>query len=198
VLPDSGRVEMTDTFRPHARALNGFGDSVAAPVVWTSLDTAIIRVLDSVTGVAVPESVGTGRLLVRTGRLFSNPQPVSVLARLDSMAAASALVDTLDVTPGDTAVDSLSDPLTIETIAVGGAAAGRRVIFAITYPVGGPVVTLLPRDTVTTNTAGQASVQVLVHPGRLPDSVVVTASMTRFDGSLLPGSPVKFVLEFLP
>ena len=114
------------------------------------------------------------------------------------MAAASPLVDTLDVTPGDTAVDSLSDPLTIETIAVGGAAAGRRVIFAITYPVGGPVVTLLPRDTVTTNTAGQASVQVLVHPGSLPDSVVVTASMTRFDGSLLPGSPVTFVLEFLP
>jgi len=198
VLPDSGRVEMTDTFRPHARALNGFGDSVAAVVVWTSLDTAFIQVLDSLTGVTEPKSVGTGRLLVRTGRLFSNPQTVFVLARLDSMAAASPTRDTLDVTP-DTTVDSLSDPLTIETIALGGAASGRRVIFALTtYPAGGPVATLLPRDTVTTDQTGRAGVQVLVHPGSLPDSVVVTASMTRFDGSTLPGSPVIFVLEFLP
>lgn len=190
---------MTDTFRPHARALNGFGDSVAALVVWTSLDTAFIQVLDSLTGVTEPESVGTGRLLVRTGRLFSNPQTVFVLARLDSMAAASPTRDTLDVTPGDTAVDSLSDALTIETIAFGGAASGRRVIFALTtYPAGGPVATLSPRDTVTTDPTGRASVQVLVHPGSLPDSVVVTASMTRFDGSILPGSPVTFVLEFLP
>ena len=80
-----------------------------------------------------------------------------------------------------TVVDSVSDPLTIETIAFGGAASGRRVIFALTtYPAGGLVVTLLPKDTVTTNLTGQASVQVRLHAGSLPDSVVVTASMTRF------------------
>ena len=48
-LPDSGRVELTDTFRPTARALNGIGDSVQAAFVWASLDTAILAVLDSAT-----------------------------------------------------------------------------------------------------------------------------------------------------
>ena len=201
MLPDSGRVELTDTIRPSARALNGFGDSVAAPIVWYSLDTVFLRVVDSLTGVAVAESVGTGRVQVRTARLFSNPQPVTILARLDSVAAYSATRDTLNVTPPpDTSVDSLSDPIVVATFAAGGTASGRRVIWSVTtYPASGPVVTLLPRDTVATNTSGQASVQVMVHPGNLPDSVILNASMTRFDGTTpLPGSPVKFVLEFLP
>src|SRR5260221_2177390 len=38
--PDSGRVEVTDTFRPRGRALNGLGDSVQADLFWSSLDTA--------------------------------------------------------------------------------------------------------------------------------------------------------------
>ncbi len=199
VLPDSGRVELTDTFRPSGRALNGFGDSVAAPLFWSSLDTAIIAVLDSTTGVTLPKSVGTGRLLARTGTLFSNPQNVVVLARLDSMAPASALRDTLDVTPTDSTTDSLSNPQQIQTFAFGGLAVGRRVVYAFTtYPGSGPVVTLLPRDTVFTSSTGGASVQLRLHPGPLPDSVVVSASMTRFDGSPLPGSPVIFVVEILP
>ncbi|HYU08323.1 MAG TPA: hypothetical protein VEK77_02950 [Gemmatimonadales bacterium] len=199
VLPDSGRVELTDTFRPSGRALNGFGDSVAAPLFWSSLDPAIIAVLDSTTGVTWPKAVGTGRLLARTGTLFSNPQNVVVLARLDSMAAASPTHDTLDVTPTDSTTDSLSNPQQIQTVAFGGLAVGRRVVYAVTaYPGSGPVVTLLPRDTVFTGSTGGASVQVRLHPGPLPDSVVVTASMTRFDGSPLPGSPVVFVVEILP
>ena len=199
VLPDSGRVELTDTFRPRARALNGRGDSVAAPLVWSSLDPAVIQVLDSITGVSLPKSVGSGRLQVRTGNLFSNPQSVSVLARLDSMAAADSTRDTLDVTPTDSTVDSLSNPLKIATFAFGGIAAGRRVVYAFTtYPASGPVITLLPRDTVTTGGDGTASVQVRLHPGTLPDSVVVTATMQRFHGDSLPGSPVTFVVEFRP
>lgn len=199
VLPDSGQVELTDTFRPHGRALNGFGDSVAAPLVWSSLDTATIVVLDSTTGETLPKAVGTGRLLARTGKLFSNPQSVFVLARLDSMAAASPIVDTLDVTPTDSTTDSLSNPLQIQTFALGGTAVSRRVVYAFTtYPASGPVVTLFPRDTVFTNSTGAASVQVRLHAGSLPDSVVVTASMTRFDGSPLPGSPVTFSVEFRP
>jgi hypothetical protein len=198
-LPDSGRVELTDTFRPRGRALNGVGDSVAAPLYWSSLDTAVFVVLDSTTGVTVPKSVGTGRLSARTGNLFSNPQPVAVLARLDSMAAAGRTRDTLDVTPTDSTVDSLSNLLQIQTFAFGGNAAGRRVVYAwTTYPASGPVVTLLPRDTVPTGFDGTASVQVRLHNGTLPDSVVVTATMQRFHGGPLPGSPVTFVVEFRP
>jgi hypothetical protein len=199
VLPDSGRVEVTDSFFPSARALNGTGDSLPATVFWSSLDTLIIRIQDSTTGVSLGDSVGTGRLQARVDQLRSNPQQVFVIPRLDAMAAASPDHDTLDVTPTDSTVDSLSNPLKIQTVAFGGTAANRRVIYAFTtYPAGGPVVTLVPRDTVATLADGTASVQVRLHPGTLPDSVVVSATMQRFHGGPLPGSPVTFVVEFRP
>jgi hypothetical protein len=77
VLPDSGRVAVGDTLYPHARALDGRGDSVAAEVRWSALDTAIIGV-DSVTGATVGKAPGTGRLQARVESLRSNPQPVLV------------------------------------------------------------------------------------------------------------------------
>ena len=199
VLPDSGRVEVTDTFRPKGRALNGLGDSVQAQLYWYSLDTTIMVVLDSTTGVTLPKIVGSGRLQARTGKLFSNPQTVAVLARLDSMYAGGPTRDTLVVTPTPTTTDSLSNPLTIATVAFGGNAANRRVVYAFTtYPASAPVITLLPRDTVPTGSDGTAATQVRLHKGTLPDSVVVTATMRKFDGAPLPGSPVRFVVVFRP
>jgi len=198
VLPDSGRVEITDTFRPSARALNGLGDSVQAQLFWSSLDSTL-QVLDSTTGVSLAKLVGTARLQARTGKLFSNTQTVQLLARLDSVAAAVNTRDTLDVTPTNSTVDSLSNQLTIATIAFGGAAATRRVAYAATtYPDSVPAVTLLPRDTVLTAADGTAFVQVRLHAGPLPDSVVVTATMRKFHGDSLPGSPVIFVVEIKP
>ena len=196
-LPDSGRVEVTDSFFPSARGLNGNGDSIAATVFWTSLDTAFIKVLDSTTGVSLGASVGTGRLQARVDELRSNPQQVTVLARLDAMVAASPLVDTLHTaTP-----DSLSNPLKIQTTAFGGNAVNRRVVYGLTiYPASGPVVTLVPNDTVATIADGSASVQVKVSlgAGTLPDSVVVTAAMEKFHGGRLTGSPVPFVVRVVP
>ena len=202
VLPDSGRVELTDTFRPSGRALNGFGDSVAAPLFWSSLDTAIIAVLDSTTGVTLPESVGVGRLQVRTGRLFSNPQSVNVLARPDSILATGATRDTVKLTPDSTEVlDSISAPLQVEVFAFGGVAVGRPVMFAATtFPASGPVVTLVPRDTVLTTrgvSTALATVRLRLRPGPRPDSVVVTATMQRLHGTIVPGNPT-FVVEFGP
>ena len=196
-LPDSARVEVTDSFFPSARGLNGNGDSVAATVFWSSLDTAIIKVLDSTTGVSLGDSVGTGRLQARVDELRTTPQPVQVLARLDSVAPASPLVDTLHTTTPD----SLSNPLKIQTVAFGGAAVNRRVVYGLTvYPASGPVVTLVPNDTVATLADGSASVQVKVSlgSGTLPDSVVVTAAMQSFHGGALPGSPVTFVVRVVP
>lgn len=76
-LPDSGRVAVGDTLFPSGRALNGRGDSVAADIRWSALDTAIIEV-DSVTGATVGKAVGTGRLQARIETLRSNPLPVTV------------------------------------------------------------------------------------------------------------------------
>jgi hypothetical protein len=80
VLPDSGRMRVGDTLLPGARALNGRGDSVAAAIFWSSLDTAVIVVVDTETGKTYGKAVGTGRLQARTGNLRSNPQNVVVSA----------------------------------------------------------------------------------------------------------------------
>lgn len=192
ILPDSGRVEVSETFRPRAIALNAVGDSVLADVFWDSFDSTL-KVVDSTTGVSLGAFVGSARLQARTGNLRSNANlpNVAVLARLDSMAADSVTRDTL--------IDSVSNPLRIKTFGFGGFASGRRVIYSFTtYPASGPVVTLVPRDTVTTGGDGKASVQVRLRPGPIPDSVVVTATMRKFHGDSLPGSPVTFVVEFKP
>jgi hypothetical protein len=200
VLPDSGRVELTDTFRPRGRALNGLGDSVQAQLYWSSLDTAL-TVLDSATGVSIANAVGTARLQARTGRLFSNPEAVAILERLDSLRAQGATRDTVFVTPvpPDTLADSVSDSLRVQAYAFGRIPANRRVVYAFTiYPDSGSVVTLVPNDTVVTNSTGVAATRVrLQKGGPVPDSVVVTATMRHLNGTLVPDT-VTFVVEFRP
>ncbi|HEV8510143.1 MAG TPA: hypothetical protein VGQ48_06775 [Gemmatimonadales bacterium] len=199
VLPDSGRVEFSDTLRPSARALNAVGDSVAAEIFWTSLDTTLV-VVDSTTGTTFAKALGTGRLQARVGNLFSNPQTVSILAKLDSLRAASATRDTVFVTPvpPDTGADSLSDSLTVQAFAHPIAPVNRRVVYvATTYPASDSTITLLPNDSVLTTSVGVAAARVKWRKGPVPDSVVVTATMKRLDGTAVPDS-VTFVVEFRP
>jgi hypothetical protein len=195
ILPDSARVEVTDTFRPRARALNGLGDSVAATIFWSSLDTAALQVLDSTTGVALAKTVTpVARLQARTGNLISNPQNVTILARLDSLLAAGSTRDTVFLT-----TDSLSDSLSVQAYATGGAPVSRRVVYAVTtFPASGPVVTLVPKDTVFTGSTGVAFARLRPGTGLRPDSVVVSATMRHVNGTLVQGSPVTFVVEFQP
>lgn len=190
VLPDSGRVEVTDTYLPHGLALNGFGDSVQAQLYWSSLDSTLV-VLDSATGRSVAQSVGFARLQARTGNLFSNPQTVTIREHLDSLRAAGPTRDTLS------APDSLSDSLIVQAYATGGIPQGRRVVYALTtFPDTGSVVTLVPNDTVFTS-AGLAATRVRLTGTTHPDSVVVTATMRHLNGTLVPDT-VTFVVEFSP
>ena len=192
MLPDSGRVEITDTFRPQGRALNGLGDSVMVQLSWSSLDTDKLAILDSATGLSLAKAVGIARLQARTTNLISNPQPVSVLPKLDSVQAVGATRDTVHLT------DSLSAPLQVQAFATGGVAVGRRVVYtATTYPPRDSAVTFVPRDVVTTGSTGIASAQLKLRPGLVPDSVVVTAAMTRLNGTPIPGNPT-FVVGFAP
>lgn len=192
-LPDSGRVEAGDTLHPHARALDGRGDSTAADIVWSALDTSI-DVVDPSTGATVGLVPGTGRLQARVGNLRSNPVTVTVFAPLDSIRAESPLRDTVIVsTP-----DSLSDSLLVHAFAPGGSTAGgRKIILAIDFPAGAPV-TLVPGDTVRTSATGLAVFQVRLSGAPRPDSCVVTATARHGDGTPVTGSPVTFVVEFLP
>jgi hypothetical protein len=208
--PDS--LEEYDTLVPHARTLDGHGDSVAATIVWATLDTAVLTVLDSTTGTTVVNHPGTaaGRLLARAGTLFSSPVFLRALAAADTVFTTRTTADTV------TLPDSLSDSLAVEladTIASasGGDSltiplAGRPVVFAITYPVAAGPVTLVTRDTahalvttdtVATGSGGIAAVKVRLIAGPA-DSVVVTASARRAVGDTVPGSPVTFVVRFQP
>jgi hypothetical protein len=191
ILPDSGRVEITDTVRPTARALNGVGDSIAAQVYWSAFDSGVIAVLDSTTGVSLAKAVGSGLLQARVGALRSNPQTVVILTRLDALNSAGPTRVTLSL------ADSLSDSLRVVASATPVAPANRRVVFAATiFPDSGRAVTFVPNDSVLTSATGVAVTRLRLLAGLIPDSVIVTATMRRPDGTAIPGSPVTFVVEF--
>jgi hypothetical protein len=193
VVPNSGRIEVGDTLRPTARALNGRGDSTAAVIVWSALDTTI-QVVDSNAGTSVGRIVGTGRLQARVGNLRSNPVAITILARLDSITPGGPVRDTITVS----ASDSLSDSLKVQAFGPTGSTAGRRIVLSVTFPLGATNLTLVPRDTVHTNGSGLAVFQLRHTGAPLPDSALVAATARHADGTLVPGSPVTFVVEFRP
>jgi hypothetical protein len=178
-VPDSGRVELLDTLRPSARALNGRGDSTAAPIVWSALDTSL-QVVDSLTGLTV------------VGTLRSSPVTITVVAPLDSMQVSGP--DTV-VVP---APDSLSDSLKIQVFGPTGSTASRKIALSITFPPGAPGLTLVPGDTVRTSGTGLAVFQVRASGITRPDTVVVSASAQHAGGTPVPGSPLTYVVEFVP
>lgn len=201
-FPDSAVVEEGDTVMPFARALNGRGDSVAATVYWSAIDTALVAVLDSATGATLGKKVTTSaRLLARVGNLRSNPLSLAVRAQADTIFAPAALRDTVTAS---TSADSLSDSLKVvvqDLTTTPGTPVGlvaRSVAFTITYPIGGSGFTLVPPGTVLTGAGGIAAVRVKLVNRTLPDSVVVTATALRANGQPVPGSGVTFVVEFLP
>jgi hypothetical protein len=215
VAPDS--LEEYDTVTPHARLLDGHGDSVAAMIVWSlpdSADTVALKLIDTTTGRITVNHTGlTGRLLARAGSFVGNPVPIRTLAAADTLFATSvSTVDTVALP-----ADSISDSLKVEVAdtiksASGGdsltvALAGRPVVYAITYPASpGPVTlvtndsthSLTTTDTVTTATTGSAFVKVRLLGPSVPDSVVVNAIARRAVGDTVPGSPVTFVVRFRP
>lgn len=191
IVPDSGRVEVGDTLHPRARALNGRGDSADATFTWSALDTTL-QVVDPLTGATLGRFAGTGRLVASSGTLRSSPVPITVL-RLDSITAAGPIRDTVIVsTP-----DSLSDSLQIHAFGTAGATKSVKVSLSIAFPPGGSGLTLVPGDTVLTDVSGIAVFQVRL-TGARPDSAVVTASARHANGTPIAGSPVTFVVEFLP
>ena len=175
----------------------------------------MLTVLDSTTGRTVVNHAGnTGRLLARTGSMFSNPVVIRALAAADTLSPTPAMrvADTVHLS-----VDSLSDSLavliadTLESSTGGDSLtvplAGRPVTYSITFPTApGPVTlvtsdtarTLVTSDSVASGSTGIATVKLRLIAGPLPDSVLVTASAHRAVGTPVPGSPVTFVVRFLP
>ena len=182
---------MGDTLHPRARALNGRGDSVAADITWSSLDTTL-QVVDPLTGAALGRFTGTGRLLARSGTLRSSPVTITIRAALDSIRADGPTRSTVIVSTPDLLSDSLQIHAFGPTVN-----ANVKVALSIDFPPGGSGLTLVPGDTVLTNASGIAVFQVRL-TGVRPDSAVVTASARHANGTPVAGSPVTFVVEFLP
>ena len=184
---------MGDTLRPRARAINGRGDSTAATFVWSTLDTTL-QIVDSLTGVTLGRFVGPGRLVARAGGLRSNTVSITVRPPIDSIAATGPTRDTVRVS----APDSLSDSLRIQAFGPTGSTASVKIALSVAaFPPGPAGLTLVPGDTVRTNGAGIAVFQVRL-TGTRPDSAVVSASARHAGGTPVAGSPVTFVVEFLP
>jgi len=197
-LPFNGSVELGDTLVPSGRALDGRGDSVAATIYWTSLDTAHVTVLDSTTGATLGKTVGAGAIQARTNNLHSNPLAITVLAAADTVFATSPLRDSVSV---GTKVDSLSDTLGVKVADTTGGMtglSGRKVAFQITYPSDTTAFTLVPGDTVLTSANGIAVLRVKLKNRALPDSVVLTATARHLRGAAIPGSPITFTVIFAP
>ena len=190
-------VEEGDTIVPLARALNGYGDSVAATVAWATADTGTLVLLDSLSGATLGRRPPSGRLQAHVGSLRSTVLTVTVRPQADPLTATGPL-RRIVATP-----DSQSDALEVrlEDLTTGTTPAGlanRQVTFTVTYPAGSGSFTLLPGDTVLTGSGGLASVQVRLVNRTLPDSAVVEARAVRANGQAVPGSPVTFVVEFQP
>jgi hypothetical protein len=197
-LPYGGNVELPDTLRPSARALNGRGDSVAATIYWRAIDTALVTVLDTTTGATRGKAVGTGRIQAHVGNLHSNPIGITILAAPDTVFATVAKRDSVSVSAK---VDSLSDTLRVEVadtiVGVTTPVSGWKVAFQITYPTDTSAFTLVPGDTVLTG-ATVAAVRVKLKKRALPDSVVLSATVRHIRGAMSPGSPITFTVIFAP
>jgi hypothetical protein len=199
-LPFGGTVELGDTIVPSARALDGRGDSVAATIYWTALDTTDITLLDSTTGATLGKAAGAGAgIEARVGNLHSNPITITVLAAPDTVFAAGPTRDSVSV---GTKRDSLSDTLKVEVADTNGGTttglSGRKVAVHITYPTDTTAFTLVPGDTVLTDANGIAALRIKLKNRTLPDSVVVSATARHVRGATIPGSPITFTVIFAP
>ena len=198
-LPYGGNVELGDTVVPSSRALDGRGDSVAAIIYWTSLDTAHVTVLDSTTGATLGKANGAGQIQARTGNLHSNPIAITVLAPADTIFATGPTRDSVSISANG---DSLSDTLKVEVADTNGGVmtglSGRPVVFRITYPADTTAFTLLPGDTVLTDATGIAALRVKPKNRTLPDSIVLSATARHLRGATIPGSPITFTVKFAP
>jgi len=209
-VPDS--LEELDTLRPIGVALDGRGDPVPATILWATFDTALLTVVNDTTGVMVARagSATPARIQASVGDLTSNPIAIRMLAAADTLFAAGPARDSVSLAAKP---DSLSDSLKVrlqDTTATGPVdLSGRPVAFALTVypgPGGGANVALVTSDTArapvasdtVTTATGIAVVKLRLLAGPLPDSAVVTAAARRAIGTAVPGSPITFVVRFLP
>ena len=194
-------MEEEDTARVEAWTLTQDGDSSAEGIVWTELAPRGVIDLDSLTGDIVGVlAEDTTRIQARYATLRSNLITVPVVAAADTIAASEPTRDT--VLAGDTE----SMPLTVTLLdlttdpAMSRPLPGRPVRFTLLDTTAGVELVEAPDSTavtLSTGSGGTAAVRVRRQAGQTAaDSVRVEADAVRAAGSIVPGSPVRFVVFF--
>jgi hypothetical protein len=209
VSPSAPGMEDRDTLNLvtltlHARALDINGDSIAAPLVWTSADTLAVIVDSVIPYVAGHGIFGSPRLQARVGTLGSAVITYTLGPRSDTLTLAGS--DSIVVASGFDVSDSLQ--VVLQSYNPPGPLANRRLIFTIVSPV---FATPADRtveitghglaDTALTNISGQPTVAVTLSRiiGKTaPDSAVVTVSAVRPSGRSVPGLARPCVVYFQP
>lgn len=197
--PPGGTVEVDDTVQYTAVALNRNGDPVAAPIVWSTPDTANIWV-DSTSGqVAGKKGATQGRVQARSQGLVSPLNIVTVVA----------IPDTLILVPPDTVrVDSLPDTLSVALVSrlesnnPVGPLANREIVYTVLEPL--TLSVQLPNgalvDTVVTAASGEPATPMTL--ARItgvpsPDSAIVQVHATFHQGAdTVPGSGQRWIVRF--
>jgi hypothetical protein len=193
-------IEVGDTVRLSARALDKQGDSVATEISWRSVDTTLV--VDGA-GLVTGHAPGIGRVQAVVGSLSSDPVALTVTARADSVVLIGP--DTSSVQPGDPASVPLAAQLTTTTPP--GPLQGGTLVYTIIEPVFASAADRTVEfpsgalaDTVTTGADGQPVIPVSISrvPGvTSPDSAIVAVSASRAHGVPVPGSGQQFIVRFL-
>jgi hypothetical protein len=201
--PASTTIELGDTVRFQARALDVNGDSVAADITWVSADPANVAVADAALGTVtglLPNT--TGRIQAVLGNLRSGFTTISVQPRADTVRLVEP--DTVAVAGSENVSPALA--VAVESLDPAGPVPGRGVIYTIVSPAI-PDTALRPVqftngalvDTVVTGTDGVTSpgAQLQRIPERAaPAEVVVEVRVTRLSGAAVPGSGQRFTVQF--
>lgn len=202
--PPTRRLEEGTATTLAARALDLAGDSIAADIRWTVLDTAAGITVDAASGtVTAVTPGGPWRVRPSVEALVGDPVAITVAAAPDSVAPAGDTVVTATGTAASGAMtvrvfDLTTEPGTERVVA------GATVRFLVATPGQGLVLrastaadsTAAPDSTAVPTSATGAAGAILRTTGTPPDSAVVHAVITTALGGAVTGSPVRFVVRF--
>jgi hypothetical protein len=201
--PLSPTLEVSDTQRILARALDQDDTEVSATIQWLTADTTVT--VDG-SGLVTGVFPGSADIRARLDDLISNTVRFSIIPRPDTLVLVGE--DTLRVLAADDTSAALIGRLDTYRATDTVPASGGQIVYEIVDPVfadpGQRTVELTGQvliDTVTTGSAGTPSVQMfLSRVGRpSPDSAIVEMRAFRASGTeAVPGSGQRFVVRFDP
>lgn len=192
-------LDVSDTSRVFAQALNKNGEVVPAPIEWLALDTT--AGVDS-SGLVRADFPGQARIQAQTGTLLSNILNFTIVPRPDTVVIVGE--DTLRVLVGEGSSAPLEVRLDTHEMGDTLPANGGRIEYRIvepdsTQPRSVEFTGQVTIDTVTTGLDGTSTVPVLLNRVAgvtSPDSAIVEITAFRFRVDTVPGSGQRFIIRF--